>query len=332
MWIIRGRSRQIQTPGPVCLSLLALVFSLAACTQESENPSSPTAFTGASSEARFHGYPVSGQRDYDVEGGDDTQSEDPTSRAPNLEVLLIEGLSGPSSPTSETVASFDFGCSKDDCRFTCVVTGAAIGVVKSKTPCEPGVTYSGLKDDSYTFTVVARDNEGNESEPSSWDWAVDTILPGIEITAAPPEETSERWALLEFECTKSDCQLECALDWEDSAGSLRRGSFESCVSPHLIDDLEPGHHLLRLRATDTMQREGFAEQAVARDDRVTGFGLLHGVLVEATVSGFVGRFDLVAGRVDVVKQAPHFVRHFAELIGVLHLGKRTAEQVIGGDD
>ena len=167
---------------------------------------------------------------------------------------VVEDISGPAELTDETTATLDFECSKEDCQFSCELSGASQGEVESPTDCDSGHTYTDLADDEYTFSVTATDEAGNTSAPASWSWTVDTVNPFdpiIEILEAPPMETTDDWAAFEFECTnKSSCTFECALDDDDGSGSPQAGDWESCSSPHLVDELELGDYTLHIRATD----------------------------------------------------------------------------------
>ncbi len=91
-------------------------------------------------------------------------------------VPIVEDLSGPGDPTTQTSAVFDFDCSKEKCQFTCELTGLSEGIVEASTECEPGHIYTGLADDDYTFTVTASDQAGNTSVAESWSWTVDSTL------------------------------------------------------------------------------------------------------------------------------------------------------------
>ena len=174
---------------------------------------------------------------------------------------VVEALSGPVDLTSETTATLEFECSKEDCHYSCELSGASQGAVESPTDCDSGHIYTDLADDEYTFSVIATDEAGNTSAPASWSWTVDTVNPFdpiIEILDAPPMETSGDWAAFEFDCVnKSSCSFECALDHDDGSGSPQTGSWEDCSSPHLVDELEPGEYTMHIRATDEAGNQGF---------------------------------------------------------------------------
>ena len=164
----------------------------------------------------------------------------------------VVDLIGPANPTNDTSATFDFDCSKNDCSFECALSGTNSGTIEVASDCDSGKLYSGLSDDDYTFTVTATDLAGNVSSTETFTWTVDTVAPLINIFDAPNLETTEDWAVFEFECSnKPSCLFECALDYEDGSGVVEEGDWQSCTSPHLLDDLEEGDYTLRLRATDT---------------------------------------------------------------------------------
>ena len=78
-------------------------------------------------------------------------------------------LSGaPSGSTNSTDASISFD---GEGTFTCSVDGGAY------EPCTSPQSFSGLADGPHSFAVKATDAAGNESQPASASWTVDTIAP-----------------------------------------------------------------------------------------------------------------------------------------------------------
>ena len=160
---------------------------------------------------------------------------------------LVVDLIGPDEFTSETSATFEFGCSKEDCSFECALMGASTGTIEAPTACTSGKTYSGLSDDTYTFSATTTDAAGNQSAAVEWSWTVDTVPPVIDLTANI-DDTS---AAFEFQCTnKSDCSFECALAYDFGDDDWEMDPWESCSSPDTLSGLEVGSYEFFVRATD----------------------------------------------------------------------------------
>src|SRR5207249_3875265 len=94
-------------------------------------------------------------------------------------------LSGPSSPTSSTSASFTFAGTDDvtppgSLTFECQVDGAGFAV------CASPATYSGLAAGAHTFEVRAKDAAGNvDPTPAAFNWTIDVTPPGTVIDGMP---------------------------------------------------------------------------------------------------------------------------------------------------
>ena len=164
---------------------------------------------------------------------------------------LIVDFTGPGELTNQTAATFGFNCSKEGCTFECELND---GTPES---CVSGVTFEDLGDGAQVLIVTATDALGTSGPPAEWTWTVDTVAPLFNILESPPFETLQDWVLFEFECSNRPCTFECALDYDDGSGVLQGGDWESCTSPHLIDELAPGDYVLRLRATDEAGNQAF---------------------------------------------------------------------------
>jgi hypothetical protein len=181
---------------------------------------------------------------------------------------VVVGLMGPADPTRETTATLAFGCSKDDCAFTCRLDGAAHGEVAGTEACVSGVTYDDLDDDAYTFTVVATDDDGATSPPATWAWTVDTFVPVVEIFEGPPAETIDTTATFTFGCVNTDgCVYECAFDPADPTDE---GAWAPCTSPMTYEYLEPGQRAFHVRVAGDLGAE--SDPAVLAWTVVYGWG------------------------------------------------------------
>jgi len=153
--------------------------------------------------------------------------------APNI-------TSSPPDPSSSTSASFGFtGAPGVD--FLCDLDGSGFA------PCTNPTTYSGLAESSHTFQVKARDDAGNESDPASYTWTVDTTAPAAPtITSHPPDTSNSADASFGFDVGQA-VDFECDLD---GAG------FVSCTSPQSYTGLADGSHTFRVRAIDEAGNTG----------------------------------------------------------------------------
>lgn len=86
----------------------------------------------------------------------------------------------PVALTKSRSAAFGFSGSDSDSppvTFTCSLDGGAV------SPCSTGQGYTSLADGLHTFAVVAHDNAGNFSLPSTFEWRVDATKPSVKFTA-----------------------------------------------------------------------------------------------------------------------------------------------------
>jgi len=95
--------------------------------------------------------------------------------------LGVSITSGPSDPTNQTTASFEFSADVVDPTFRCSLDGAAL------TTCTSPAGYSGLSDGEHSFVVEETDQSG-DSTSATWNWRVETVPPTI--TSFTPAEGS----------------------------------------------------------------------------------------------------------------------------------------------
>ena len=172
----------------------------------------------------------------DNDGPNQVQNDGPDSE---LELTIV---SGPDELTNETSAEFELSCNRDDsCDFSCRLNDGDMD------DCDAAVTFDDLASDSHLFTAVAEDAYGNTSDPQNWTWTVDTEPPVIEDLTGPPEVTGQTDATFEFGCSKDDCSYECSLDDDP---------YESCQPNISYGDLDDGHYVFSVRATDAAGNTG----------------------------------------------------------------------------
>ena len=146
--------------------------------------------------------------------------------------------SGPTSPTGDSDASFEFTSTKSGSTFTCALDGA------TAEPCQSPVALTGLGLGGHTFTVTATDASGNpDPTPASWEWTieVDTAPPDTSITSGPAHLTGDTGASFEFASSESGSTFACSLDG---------ATAEPCQSPVSLTGLGLGAHTFTVTATD----------------------------------------------------------------------------------
>ena len=117
----------------------------------------------------------------------------------------VTSLEGPTDPSFDSSATFTFDCSKSACVFSCNLEGETEGVIEAGSTCESGVTYDIHVNDIYTFSVVATDPAGNESEPAAWSWAAAAGEQGILGAPCRDDGTCNRGLFChEAVCTQCD--------------------------------------------------------------------------------------------------------------------------------
>ncbi len=166
----------------------------------------------------------------------------------------ILDLTGPESLTNETTATFDFGCSKEECLFHCSLNEG------EWASCEPGETYEELEEGAHLFVVQASDPLGNQGEESIWEWAIDVTPPELVIDDGPEGEIFEDEVNFEFYCAEGElCDFECDLYFVSLSGEDESSGWQTCNSPFTEQGLEDGDYLLTIRAVDQAGNESIRE-------------------------------------------------------------------------
>lgn len=147
----------------------------------------------------------------------------------------------PENPTNSDTATFEFQCSKPGCLYTCALNGVAL------QDCQSGVTVTSLVEGANIFAITAEDPLNNSGEEEVFTWIVDRELPEVVNLDGPMGVTSSTVTSFTFQCSKSDCIFECALN---------QGDFQSCVSGETYTDLDDGDQHFALRAIDALGNVG----------------------------------------------------------------------------
>ena len=121
----------------------------------------------------------------------------------------------------------------EDARFECALDEAAF------TACDSPWVVSDVTEGAHAFHVRAIDPAGNvEAHGRTHDFAIDRTAPVTTLDG--PEDSTGARASFVFTADEA-ARFECALD--DAA-------FAPCSSPHVVDQLARGEHVLVVRAID----------------------------------------------------------------------------------
>jgi hypothetical protein len=129
-------------------------------------------------------------------------------------------------------AHFIFEGSEKDCTFRCQIDmGEAVA-------CTSPYVLSGLSDGSHELRIMATDPAGNE-EIIGQEFALmwDSSTPVVKFVTTPGTVSGQDVSF-SFQCSKSDCLVECQLDEQ---------VWGPCASPHALTGLPQGKHSFRLR-------------------------------------------------------------------------------------
>ena len=156
--------------------------------------------------------------------------------------------SGPSNPSSSSMATFTFSGSDalSAVSFECAVDAAAFAACTSPTTVGP------LGDGPHTFSVRAIDGAGlADPTPASQSWTIvpstiDTTAPDTSLTSTPAAFTNSNAASFAFTgadnlTATADLTFECSVDGL---------AFGACTSPASVSGLRSGDHTFAVRAID----------------------------------------------------------------------------------
>ena len=170
---------------------------------------------------------------------------DRASRAFTIDTTLpvVTMVNGPAdgSVTKDPTPRFRFSSTESRTTFQCRYEGhgfSACSGARSDTAARD------LSDGSHTFFVRAADAAGNESDVVSRSFTVDTVPPTVTIKGADraTASTADRRRRATFILEASEnVSLRCRVDSRP---------YKACASPYRTPELKPGHHRLKVKATD----------------------------------------------------------------------------------
>jgi MYXO-CTERM domain-containing protein/uncharacterized delta-60 repeat protein len=148
-------------------------------------------------------------------------------------------LSGdvPNTNTHQTHATFVLSSDDAGASFECSLDDAAF------TPCTSPVSFSGLSEGWYDFSVRARDAAGSvDATPARHRWYVDLTPPETVILTYPARFTNQRTARFTFSSGGVSSLCECSLDG---------APFTSCYPPASYNNLAEGTHTFQVYGRDS---------------------------------------------------------------------------------
>jgi hypothetical protein len=154
----------------------------------------------------------------------------------------------PSDPTNSRVASFAFASSEPG-GFQCKLDSSAFA------SCASPQLFSDLTDGRHTFVVRAADALSNVGPETTYAWTIETRVPVLAVTSAPPALSNSPTVTLSFS-TDEPASFQCSLD--------NRG-FEVCTSPASYAGLRDGAHSFVVRGTDAAGNVAAASHAWTTD-------------------------------------------------------------------
>lgn len=188
-----------------------------------------------------------GQHTFRVKAVNSAGTPDPTggksftwtidSQAPILTVTATPDIT---KPTRETFASFALQVN-EPATILCKLDSNAF------TPCEGSITWDSLAGGDHSFQAKAKDAAGNESAVYMINWTIDLTPPVTSGTGAPGAGESGNF-IFTFTANEPVQSFFCSVDG---------GPEAPCTSPHSVDGLYLGTHVLRVRAVDMLGNSEF---------------------------------------------------------------------------
>ncbi|HEV2951400.1 MAG TPA: hypothetical protein VGZ51_04800, partial [Actinomycetota bacterium] len=148
-------------------------------------------------------------------------------------------LSGPPANSIDDWATFELQASEEVIYFECAIEFETTGEPLWEE-CFSPAQYVELEPGDYTFMVRAVDLALNvDPTPATWTWTYEPPTPAPETTihTAPINPSTNINPVFQFSAVGPVEEYECALDAEP---------FESCETPYLIEEIEPGLHVFQV--------------------------------------------------------------------------------------
>jgi hypothetical protein len=141
----------------------------------------------------------------------------------------------PPNPSYSTSATFTFSDTTSPVTFLCSLDGGAYAA------CISPKTYTGLTNSSHTFSVEAKDSNGNVSDhAASYTWTI-APPPTPTITSNPSNPSNSSGASFAFADSDSTATFECQID---------NSGYSGCSSPWTYGNLADGSHTFYVKADD----------------------------------------------------------------------------------
>ncbi|NYE36815.1 hypothetical protein F4692_001948 [Nocardioides cavernae] len=130
-------------------------------------------------------------------------------------------------------------------HFMCAVVPVGAQHATPVTCAADGFTSEPLTDGDYHFAVVAVDSAGNESDPASFDFTVDTVAPETTVTSGPAATIGTGAASFGFASSETPATFECRISAATSA------AWQPCDgTSKAFTGLTDGTWTFEVRATD----------------------------------------------------------------------------------
>lgn len=153
----------------------------------------------------------------------------------------------PSTPRSDASVSWAFS-SSPDATVLCGL-GGPDGQVAAAAPCSGTVAYdlSAQRDGTFVLTIIASDQAGNSSAPTTSTVELDRAVPGLAITSSPTSPGASRAPRWVFQ-TETGSTTTCSL----AQGTRPLRPKAPCVGSYTGDltDLADGDYVFSVQASD----------------------------------------------------------------------------------
>src|SRR5207302_9439005 len=132
-------------------------------------------------------------------------------------------------------ATLTFQATGSNITYKCSVDGHA------SFDCTSPDTVNGLSEGAHTFSVQARDGQGNLGPPNQWSWRTDFTAPSVSLISGPTDPSRQTSAAFTFQSGDPVATFSCSLDG---------GAFASCGSGVVDAGLAAGSHTFAVEAID----------------------------------------------------------------------------------